>query len=347
MSAIDDVIAALAPRQHGLVTRAQLLAAHIPPDTVRSRVRTRRLVPVLRGVYRVGSLVDPRSREVAAALACGPGAVVSHHSAAALWERLPQRDGAPVDVTVPRHNRGRRPGLRIYRVRSLPEDEVTVLEGIPITTPARTILDLASVAPSRRVEQFLARVVREALTTPGEVLGLVARHPRRPGGPLVRALLEREHGPAFTRSEAEERFLALVRKADLPEPELNVVVGDHEVDFLWRRERLVVEVDGFEFHSSRDRFENDRRRDADLFGLGLRVVRVTWRQITTEPEATLVRVTRALVANTPEAAGLVAASPGVADAWAGGRVREGRSAGGRREHRVRGPTRRPERDRGW
>src|SRR5690606_40329843 len=123
-----------------------------------------------------------------------------------------------------------------------------------------------------------------------------------PGAPLLRALLEREGGPAFARSEAEERFLALVRKARLPGPELNVRIAGEEVDFLWRRERLVVEVDGFEFHSSRDSFENDRRRDADLFGLGLRVVRVTWRHITKEPEATLVRVTRALVANGLEAA---------------------------------------------
>ena len=339
MSAIDDVIAALAARQHGVVTRAQLLAAGIAPDTVRSRVRTRRLVPVHHGVYRVGPVVDPRAREMAAALACGAGAVVSHYSGAALWERLPQRDGMLVDVTVPHHHRGRRPGLRVYRVRALPEEEVTVLDVIPITTPARTILDLAGVAPPRRVEQALARAIREALTTPAEVLGLLARHPRRPGGPLLRALLEREGGPAFTRSEAEERFLALVRKAGLPEPELNVDVGGHEVDFLWRRERLVVEVDGFEFHSSRDRFENDRRRDADLFGLGLRVVRVTWRHITEELEATLVRVTRALVANAPEAAGPVDARPG-------GHGRERRPAGGRRGRGARGPARRREADDG-
>lgn len=309
MGVIDDIIAPLAARQHGLVTRQQLLAAGISPDTIRSRVRARRLVSVHRGVYRVGPVVAPGSREIAAVLACGEGAVVSHHSAAALWERTPQPDGAPVDVSVPGANRGRRPGLRMHRVRSLPPDEVTTLDAIPITTPARTILDLAAVAPTRRVEQALARALRDALATPADVLGLIARHPRRPGAPLLRALLERDVGPAFTRSEAEERFLALVRKAGLPEPELNVIVGGHEVDFLWRRERLVVEVDGFEFHSSRDRFERDRRRDADLFGLGLRVVRVTWRQITKEPEATLVRVTRALFASAPESAVLLEPLP--------------------------------------
>src|SRR5690606_37022779 len=107
----------------------------------------------------------------------GAGAVISHHSAAALWERLPRPDGAPVDVTVSHHHRGRRPGLRIHRVRALPQDEVTALDAIPITTPARTILDLAAAATPRRVEQFLARAIREGLTTPAEVLGLLARHP--------------------------------------------------------------------------------------------------------------------------------------------------------------------------
>src|SRR5690606_35311022 len=160
-----------------------------------------------------------------------------------------------------------------------------------------------------------------------------------PGAPLLRALLEREGGPAFARSEAEERFLALVRKARLPGPELNVRLAGEEVDFLWRRERLVVEVDGFELHSSRDSFENDRRRDADLYGLGLHHQRVTWRQITEAHDATLVRATRALAASAPETAG-------PADTRRGGQGRERRPAGGRRGRGVRGPARRRERDDG-
>jgi very-short-patch-repair endonuclease len=111
---------------------------------------------------------------------------------------------------------------------------------------------------------------------------------------VLRALLDRNEGPAFTRSEAEERLLALVRAARLPHPELNVRVSGHEVDFLWRDARLVVEVDGFANHRTRAAFEHDRLRDAQLQGAGLTVMRVTWRQIVAEPEALLARLALAL-----------------------------------------------------
>ncbi len=251
------------------------------------------------GVYLVGPLVHPRAREMAAALACGAGAVVSHRSAAVLWQLWPDREGAPIDVTVPLRHRGRRPGLHTHRVRTLPNDEVTKLDAIPITTPARTILDLAAVAPSREVEQAVAQAIRERLNTHAETLGLLERYPRRPGGPLLRALLNSDAAPALTRSEAEDRLLALIRRARLPNPDVNAMLGAHEVDFLWRAQGLVVEVDGFDFHSSRARFESDRRRDADVSALGCRVVRLTWRQITREPEATLVRLAQALTATAP------------------------------------------------
>jgi very-short-patch-repair endonuclease len=291
----DHEIAALAARQHGLVTRAQLLGAGIAVHAVDRRVKDGRLQPLHRGVYRVGPVVARHAREMGAVLACGPGAVLSHRSAAALWEMLPRPSrSTPIEVILPRGDRGRRPGIRAHRFSGLPPGDSTTIAGIPITTPARTLLDLASVAGTRELERAVAQVERRELARPGELLSLVNRHRRRPGTPALLALLAPDARPAWTRSEAEERLLALIGKGQLPRPEANVRVEGYEVDFLWREARVVVEVDGFAFHSSEKRFENDRRRDAQLAAAGLRVMRVTWRQMEVEPEAVLVRLARTL-----------------------------------------------------
>jgi len=293
----ESRIVELAAGQHGLVTRAQLLASGLSRDAIRWRVRVGRLRPVQRGIYLVGPLEHPRMRERAAVLACGAGAVVSHRSAGHLWGVCEAR-GGPVEVSLPSGNRGRRPGVRPHRVR-LRRDEVTALDGIPVTTPARTILDLAAQASFREVEQAVALAERCGLVGREELERIVARYPRRAGVRVLRAILGAAAGPALTRSEGEERLLALIRKGRLPEPELNVTVERFEVDFLWRRARLVVEVDGFAFHGSRVRFERDRQRDAALAAAGFRVMRVTWRQLASEPEALLVRLAQALAVGGP------------------------------------------------
>ena len=173
--------------------------------------------------------------------------------------------------------------------------ETTRLSGIPITTPARTLLDLASEATSRELEQAVAEAERRHLASRGGLVALLARYPRRPGTRALRFLVETHQRPALIRSEAEERLLALIGKAQLPAPDVNARVGPYEVDFLWREARLIVEVDGFAFHGDRAAFEADRRRDAELAARGFHVIRVTWRQIEAEPEAVLVRVGQALV----------------------------------------------------
>jgi len=283
----DDLIIGLSAQQQGLVTRKQLLGAGLTPSLVKARVKAKRLRPVQRGVYLVGPPVAPRQNEMAAVLACGPGAVVSHRSAAALWELLPHPGAdAPVEITVPFQNRGRRPGIRVHRSSRLDPSEATRKDGIPVTTPARTVLDLAGELRAQELERVLAKVERGGLTTPAELSSLIARYPRRPGVGSLRALVRGEASPVLTRSEAEERFLALMRKAQLPCPEVNVGVAGYEVDFFWRDQRLVVEVDGFAFHSSRRDFKRDRRRDSSLSMRGLRVIRLTWGQIVEEPEAT-------------------------------------------------------------
>jgi len=291
----ERVIATLAAHQHGVVARGQLLQAGLKSGAIGSRVRRRRLRAMHRGVYLVGPVAPPLARPMAAVLACGEGAFLSHRSAAALWSLGPYSIDAPsIDVTVVARDCGHRPGIRAHRMRALQSDETTTRNRIPITTPARTLLDLASLVPERELEAAVAEAERRRLAADRRLLALVARYPRRPGTRVLQQLLEGAEQPAFTRSEAEKRFLALIRRSQLDSPEVNARIGPYEVDFLWREQRLVVEVDGFAYHSDRAAFERDRRRDADLAALGYTVVRVTWRQLVDEPAAVVARVAQAL-----------------------------------------------------
>ncbi len=292
----DEVIRELAARQHGVVGRRQLLEAGVPVYAIDNRVRNRRLETLYRGVYRVGPLRDRLERMMAAVLACGHGAALSHRGAAALRElvSLPGPE-APVEVSTPGRHPAPRPDVRVYRVGALTADEITVVDGIPTTTPARTILDLAAVLTVGDLERVVARAERMGLVRPDEVHAVLARHARRAGTPALRTVLSRTGGAALTRSEAEALFLQLVRRARLPAPETNVRLEGFEVDFLWRRAHLVVEVDGFAFHTSPRMFERDRRRDRVLLTAGFNVMRVTLRDLTDEPEAVLVQVGQALV----------------------------------------------------
>ena len=285
----------LAARQHGVVTRAQLRGAGFTNRAIDRRLESGRLHRVHRGVYLVGHVaMPPHAREMSAVLAVAPNAVLSHRSPAWLWQLLPYpARPASVDVTVWGRNAGHKPGIRIHRV-ALGLGETRTCLRIPTTTPARTLIDLACQVSARELEQALARAQTRGLTSRRDLLALLARHPGRRGTAALRALLNGGSAAVLTRSEAEERFLALVRKAQLPVPDVNVRLAGYEVDFLWREEHLVVEVDGFAFHSSRAAFERDRLRDAELQGRGFRIIRVTWRQIVDYPEAMLVRITKAL-----------------------------------------------------
>jgi very-short-patch-repair endonuclease len=293
---MDSAIAELANRQRGLVSRTQLLDVGLTRNAIDARLRSGRLHPIYRGVYLVGHAVPlPGARELGAILACGRGAVISHRTAAALWRLLPNRD-REVHVTVPGRDCRRSDGIRIHRVAALDRRDVRKLSGIPITSPARTILDIAGSVSTRELEQAVAEAEARRLVRRSELRSLVARvGPRRGVAPL-RSLLGTGARPALTRSEAEERLLTLIKAAELPLPETNVLVAGHEVDFLWREAKLVVEVDGFQFHGSRTAFERDRERDAAIAGLGYRVVRVTWRRIVDRPGAVVAAIAAALVA---------------------------------------------------
>ena len=218
---------------------------------------------------------------MAAILATGPGAVLSHRSAAALW-RLRQSLRALIDVSVDAR-RYPHPTIEAHRVRLQP-DEVTVHDGIPVTTVARTLLDLAAVVPRHQLERALREAEFRQLADRTPLATLLERYPTRRGTRALRSILESGRvGAGITRSQLEERFLALLDGAGLPRPELNahVDVGGRlvECDCLWRSDRLIVELDGYAGHGRRTAFEDDRARDRSLAAMGWRVVRLTWRQV--------------------------------------------------------------------
>jgi very-short-patch-repair endonuclease len=180
-------------------------------------------------------------------------------------------------------------------VRDLRPDEVTLVDGIRVTTPARTLLDLAETEPCRAVEQAYANALRMRLVTPAQMREMVERHPTHRGASLWQRMLAESDEPAFTRSKAEEELLDITRSAKLPRPELNVRVLGHEVDFMWRDLRVVVEVDGYAFHASARSFAEDRQRDAELTAAGYRVLRFTWADLVEHRLVTVVRLAQALV----------------------------------------------------
>lgn len=297
---VEHRIDEMAARQHGVVSREQILGSGLSSSALGRRVRSGRLRPLHRGVYVVGPIVPSRAAEMAAVLASA-GGVLSHASAASLWGWRPRQPAqgtavaAPIDITIAGANRGRRPGIRLHRVEWLDPAEHTLLDSIPITTPGRTLVDLAAVVGTRELESAVAWAEREGLVHSEALSALLERHRGRSGTRALRAILGAPGGPAFTRSVAEAKFLALVREAGLPAPDANVRIGPYEIDFLWRSSGIAVEVDGFRHHSLRPRFEGDRRKDAWLLAAGIHVVRLSWRQIAHEGMRTAVQLGHALL----------------------------------------------------
>jgi very-short-patch-repair endonuclease len=232
--------------------------------------------------------------ELAAVLSCGDGSAVSHRSAAWLWQLLPYPSNPrPVDVTVAGRD-VRRPGVRIHWVQALDACDTRILHGVPITTPARTLLDLAAVLPPYLLERAITEAEVRRLVRRTDLMDQLERNQGRRGTPALRRVLDLEGGPAYTRSRAERRLLRLLRAAELPIPRVNSRIGRYEADFLWPESKLVVEFDSFQFHSPRARFERDRERDAALAAIGYTVIRVTWRQLVDKPETVVLRIAQAL-----------------------------------------------------
>ena len=274
----------MAGRQHGVVTRRQLLDRGWSSSAIDRALRDGRLHRLHRGVFALGhKALSREGKWMAAVLACGDGAVLSHRSAAHL-HGLITRSPLLADVTTPRPGR-RLDGVRRHRTRRLHDDDVTRKSGIPVTTVARTVVDLADVETRRTVERAAGQAEIAYGITPSPING------RRGTGRLNGA-------PDRSRSELERAFGKLCEDHELPRPEQNAKVQGIEVDFLWRAERLVVELDGWRYHRTRQAFERDRERDQALARSGHRVLRFTHRQLTEEP-GQVARTVRAALACPP------------------------------------------------
>ncbi len=267
-----------------MISTEQLRELGIGRSGVHERVRRGRLHPYWRGVYSVGhTRLTPRARLWAAVLACGGrgAAVLGFRGAAAPWDLMPMPSGA-VDVITLRRSCSR-PGIRVHKTGTLEPQDVTDVDGLPLTTPTRTIIDLADQLTPHRLERILHRAEVLRILDVTAIHARLAALPGRRSRTLLQALASLEHGPQVTRSELEERFLALVAQFGLPRPLVNHRVEGHEVDFYWPTHRLIVETDGAAAHLTPTAFENDRARDAHLTALGHRVIRVTWRQLIERP----------------------------------------------------------------
>jgi very-short-patch-repair endonuclease len=250
----DAAVAAIASGQHGVVTFAQLRAAGLSQSALARRVAAGRLYRLHRGVYAVGHRgLANEGRWLAAVLACGEGAVLSHLAAAALWGLLAPRSG-PIDVTVPTSaGRRRREGIRIHRSSVMPQGAIVRRRRIPVTDPARTISDLRGAVPARVRRQAIREAEFRGYATGLETDG--------------------------TRSDTERLFLALCRRHGLPLPKVNVSIGPFTMDFVWVAHRLVVEVDGYAAHRGRQAFEDDRERELVLAELEFRLRRFSDHQV--------------------------------------------------------------------
>src|SRR5215210_2335892 len=257
----DRAIGALADRQHGVITRAQLSELGLGRRAIDHRLEVGRLRGVHRGVYTVVGhrLLTTHGRWMAAVLACGPGAVLSHRAAAALWGI---RGGTRVEVTAAGSKR--RPGMKLHRA-NLPADETTTHQGIPTTTVPRTLLDLSAVIQRHELRSALRQAEQLALRDRLWLGDLVERYPRKRGTPAIKALIEEAQlGLGVVRSELEERFQSLLISAAVPRPETNARVEGMEVDCAWREQELIVELDGHASHAGAQAFETDRARDRRL-----------------------------------------------------------------------------------
>jgi very-short-patch-repair endonuclease len=283
---VDRAVALVAAEQHGVVTRAQLLSAGLSAGDIAYRLRIGRLIAVHRGVYAVGHLPpSPHAKAMAAVLACGPDALLSHRSAGALYGLI-RYHGKP-DVTAP--TKRSHLGINLHRSATA---ERTVHYGIPTTTPARTLLDLADVLDLGSLTSAVNDARLRNLLSIDQLAETIANAPGRKTTALIYELAQPP-----TRSAFERAFLAMVDRHRLPRPEVNTIIHGYEVDALWRPQRLVVELDGRRFHEHA--FEDDREKDANLLAAGLSTVRITWLRMVTQPAKEAARLRGLLAQREP------------------------------------------------
>jgi hypothetical protein len=292
-SASHRDLAALAARQNGVFSLAQLEVLGLTQNAVHKRAKRGQLHRTHSKVYALvpPELLTRHGRYMSAVLACGPGAALSHRSAADLLE-LRTSDRSGIDVTLPGTGSRVLDGIDVHRSTTLDGRlDTTIVDRIPCTTVARTLLDLCGVVPRRATERAFDQAEVSGRLDLRALQSELDRNRPRPEAAIMRAIVEQHRaGSTVTWSKFEERFLAICGDANVPRPEVNVWVAPPDggpalrVDFLWRGARLIVETDGHATHGTREAFERDRLRDQRLTAAGWRVVRVTWRQLTEDPE---------------------------------------------------------------
>ncbi|HUA04765.1 MAG TPA: type IV toxin-antitoxin system AbiEi family antitoxin domain-containing protein [Solirubrobacteraceae bacterium] len=292
--ACDLIVAWVAERQLGLITAAQLHRAGVGRGSIEWRLANGTLHRVFRGVYLVGHGVPvDGALELAAILAVGDGSLISHRSAAALWG-LAKRPLGEIEITVVGRDCRSRDGLRVHRAETLVAADRAHKRGIPVTSPARTLIDFAATTGRDEAERAIAEAFALQLVTEARVLAAVERVPNHAGVSLVRAILGQPGGASRTRSDGERAMLRLIREARLPAPRTNYPVAGFSADFCWPDQRLIVEVDGYPFHSARAALERDHRRDIAHKNAGYEVLRFTMRQLKEEPLYVAAVIARAL-----------------------------------------------------
>ena len=282
----DALIAELASLQHGVVAIWQLLELGLGRKAIDYGVRSGRFHRLYRGVYAVGhTALSLEGRLLAAVYSAGCNAVLSHRSAAMLWGLL--RDSSPmIHITTPDRGRTSKNRVRVHRVRSLRAADVAVVDNIPVTSVARTLIDLARTESPRQLRYALDQAERLRLLDLRELERFRGCKGWRALDDALAAMTE----PANTNAGIERLFLEVCAAGDIPRPEANILVEGYLVDAVWREQKLIVELDSRAHHMTTRAFEEDRERDDALQLAGYRVIRITWRRLTDDPAGVVARL---------------------------------------------------------
>jgi very-short-patch-repair endonuclease len=286
----DEAVAALAAAQRTIVSRQQLIALGCGKRQVAHWANRGRLQVVFHGVYSVvrGEL-PPLAREQAALLACGERAFLSHLTAAFIWG-LRKRHPVDVEVSVVGRYRASSKGIRVHRIGEIERQEVRHEEGLWVSSPARAVLEIAATLSPREVAAAIDEGLAKKVLKRRELDDVLARHRGRRGAGRLASVLAGGAGRVITRSQAERAFLKLINDARLPHPEVNQPFGRWELDFVWPAHRLVVEIDGYDFHSGPRAFHRDHEKDLAVHDAGLGLLRFTSDHVVDESAVVLARV---------------------------------------------------------
>ncbi len=287
-------MASIAATQRTLVTTKQLASCGLGKDAIAHRVDAARLHPVFHAVYSVGcGELPPLALELAALLACGEKSFLSHRSAAYVWG-LRKDPPALVEVSVVARCCESRKGIRVHQIRTIDRREIVRHEGLWISTPARALFEMAQTLGRSELADAVGDGIAARVVKPAEVEAVLARNRGRRGAARLAAVIGDEDALAITRSRAERAFLKLIRDSGLPRPETNVKLGRYEPDFVWRQQRLIVELDSYGFHGGPAGFQHDHEKDLAYRTAGFDVLRPTRQHVVYESARVLVLVAQAL-----------------------------------------------------